>query len=217
LRKSHVFRINRPSLRGSQIGALSRGRRRRKNHLLLTKRQTNRNAKELKTQASTESSMTMGEGTALGATGSRVGQAEQRAEEGPYPHLSQSMAKPPDRSGHPFPQSPPPPAGAAPQAGFMHLFAATTPAMAGGGELTQSCLRSGLKEHRLDGGSLGGGGGGVVFRWMWRGQRTRRREGTHGGEARTLLLLGATPIGAHAEGEGWRGTKGTPVPGPPEE
>jgi hypothetical protein len=169
-----------------------------------TKRQTNRNTKEVRTEASTESFMTVGGGHATGSkrVEGRTRQAEQRAEEGPYPHLSQSMAEPPDRSGHPFLQSPPPPAGAAPQAGFMHLFAATTPAMAGGGELTQSCLRSKLKEHRLEGEREG------VSAVVWWGRRSFQmdvegptNEGTHEGEARTLLLLGATAIGVHAGNE----------------
>jgi hypothetical protein len=175
-----------------------------------TKRQPNRNTKEVRTEASTESFMTVGGEHATGSkrVEGRTRQAEQRAEEGPYPHLSQSMAEPPDRSGHPFLQSPPPPAGAAPQAGFMHLFAATTPAMAGGGELTQSCLRSKLKEH-LASRERGResrrwcGGGGVVFRWMWRGQRTKEpTKARHARcccwERRRLVCM--------------RGTKGTPPP-----
>jgi hypothetical protein len=48
-----------------------------------------------------------------------------------YPHLSQSTAKPPDRSGQPFLHSPPAGDGAgAPHAAFMHLFAATNAAAA---------------------------------------------------------------------------------------
>lgn len=119
------------------------------------------------------------------------------------PHLSQSRAKPPDRSGQPFRHSPTPAAvgAGAPHAAFMHL-AAPIPAMAGRraranpppslrssrclppaekGRLSPPRLAAPPTPRDTEGGAEEGrglrarGGGGVVFRWMWREQPTHDR------------------------------------------
>jgi hypothetical protein len=77
-----------------------------------------------------------------------------------YPHLSQSRAKPPDRSGQPFLQSPPAGGGAA-QAGFMHLLApAAAIAMGPPGPSLSPVHRSGLAHHSHPGTQRERGGGG---------------------------------------------------------
>ena len=118
-------------------------------------------------------SMETGGGQFMHPPHSRVGKQRRR----PYPHLSQSRAKAPDRSGQPFLQSPPGPVAGAPQAGFMHLLA-TAAAIAMGEAPHQSDSSEGPMKPQLRARIAGaarerGGWGGVAFRWMWRGQRTQ--------------------------------------------
>jgi hypothetical protein len=79
-----------------------------------------------------------------GVSDSRRRKATAQEEGRTYPHLSQSRAKHPDRSGQPFLQSPPAPStdAGAPHAGFMHLLvaAAAAAAIAMGGRRAQAVL-----------------------------------------------------------------------------
>jgi hypothetical protein len=93
-----------------------------------------------------------------------------------YPHLSQSRAKPPDRSGQPFLQSPPAGGGAA-QAGFMHLLApAAAIAMGPPGPSLSPVHRSGLAHHSHPGTQRERRGGGEGRGGRGQKQQQQQRE-----------------------------------------